>query len=115
MSNTAPLPSSLPDFQRLREKCIERLYLCPRDPWSADDLKALEGIIATHCRKRPRSEEGWTLDPAVVAIARDVEEAPMPLPKWACLVMWLAPEGIVTHDTELVLAITRYALGDAFE
>lgn len=101
----------LPNFQELRRQCIERLWKYPVEQWSRSDHAGIKRIAGDYASKhrRPKRED-WEFDPCIQAIARDVEDAEPPIPKWACLAAWLAPEGAATLNPELISRIAIEAL-----
>lgn len=107
---------ALPNFQELRRRCVERLWNNPTAQWTNQDHSGLKRIAASYAsaHKRPNRED-WEFDPCIQAIARDVEDAEPPIPKWACLVAWLAPEGAVTLNQEIISKIAIAALNNTLQ
>lgn len=102
---------TLPNFEELRKQCVERMWSAPFEQWTDKDHAGIKRIAADYAsRHKRKTREDWEFDPCIQAIARDVEEAEPPIPKWACLCAWLAPEGAVTLNPEIITKIASAAL-----
>jgi hypothetical protein len=84
------------------------MYDEPEADWSVDELEVLTDLFAEHVRRSRVSD--WRSHPGFRAVCRDMEDYRLPIPKWGCLVGWLAPEGPVAALPELVTDIARRAL-----
>ncbi|MEB3196150.1 MAG: vWA domain-containing protein [Candidatus Sericytochromatia bacterium] len=104
---------ALPHFSELRRQCVMRMLQSPHALWTERDHAGMRQIASDYARRHKRKRrEDWEFDPCIQAITRDVEDAVPPLPKWACLVAWLAPEGAVTFNPEIISKIALAALNN---
>jgi hypothetical protein len=106
---------AFPNFHLLRERCLDRMWAAPLTTWSSQEKASIRLLTKDYACRHPREQHGWTEDPAVTVMARDLESAEA-LPKWVALASWLAPESIVSQRlTELVTTIATLATTDRLE
>lgn len=104
------IPDTMVNFQALRVECIERCYAAPLETWKDEELNEIGKIAKKFVQQNLKPGEDWRLNPCVRMIVRDVEDLPMPPPKWASLIAWLTPEGAASSAPELIAEIAQRAL-----
>ncbi|MEN9832719.1 MAG: hypothetical protein RLZZ487_2324 [Pseudomonadota bacterium] len=116
MQNDFSAAVALPNVAVLRIKCIERFWKNPSAQFSEPEYekigelftKAALAFTKSHRTKGVKST--WQDNEGLMIIARDIEDFPLPQPKWAVLSAWLAPESAVQHCPDLVISIVDLAL-----
>ena len=104
---------ALPNTAVLRVKCIERFWKNPSAQFSEPEYETIGKLFTKHAlsiSKAKGKRTVWQDNPGLVIIARDIEDFPMPQPKWAIMSSWLTPESAVQYCPNLVIDIVDRAL-----
>lgn len=108
--DTINIPDSLPNLAAFYERAVSKFFLDPLSRWTASEKKYIGDALGQYAGRnvhRYGNEKHMELleIPTVETILRDIDE--LNLPKYVCLLKWLAPEGIAHQSPTLLSEIAK--------
>lgn len=108
----------MPGFAQLRTQALHRFVERPLLPWSQGEVEGFSRLFAVYTHRYLKSDteqshNDWRCNPGFEIVMRDLDDGDKPmLPKWLCLVNWLAPESVVSHAPDFMAELARLVFGN---
>lgn len=112
-SNLDEEPQKMANLAVLRQLCLQRFWQEPARAMSDREKDEVLQIFSAEVRKwnQARADSlDWRENAGLVILARDLDDYGEPVPLWAQLAAWLAPESVAGSAPNLIVKIAEGAL-----
>ena len=108
--DTIQIPDSLPNLAVFYERAIQKFFMSPLTRWSDRERQILAELVGKYAGTSAREycnhvSMEFLENPVVTTILTDAETNN--LPKFVCLLKWLAPDGISHQAPTLISEISK--------